>query len=236
MARFNDRFLVISDLQIPFEAEYALPFCKAVQKEFNIPADNILNVGDEADQFHGGRWPKSPDIPLSARAELQLTRERLKPWYAAFPKMRLAVSNHGLRWLRKAAEAQIPSELMRAYREVLGAPKFWIWRDEWIIKGNRAPFKMIHGMGYGGMYAYRTAAMDQGMNIVFGHLHANAGVAHVVTASKRCWGMNVGCLVDVDAFAFEYGKYNRFKPWLGVGVVVDGGLTPMLIPYERFKP
>lgn len=234
--RLGERYLVISDLQIPFEAEHALAFCKAVQKEYGIPSENILNVGDEVDSYHGGRWPKDPDVPMTARAELQIVRQRLKPWYAAFPKMRLAVSNHGIRWLKKATAAEIPSELLRSHKEILGAPSGWQWKDTWTIKGSRSHFKMLHGLGYGGMYAYRTAAMDQGTNVIFGHLHANAGIAHIVTESKRCWGCNVGSLIDVDSFAFQYGKYNRFKPWLGVGVVLNGGTTPILVPYDGFKP
>lgn len=46
------------------------------------------------------------------------------------------------------------------------------------------------------------------------------------------WGMNTGCLIDVNQFAFEYERNNRFKPNLTVGVVLNGGTTPILIPYE----
>lgn len=229
----KDRYLFISDLQIPFEARHALKFCQAVAKEFKIEPENIFNVGDEVDQYFGSRFLKNPDALHSPLSELRETRERIMAWGRAFPKMKLAVSNHGTRWAKKAFEAQIPSQMLRPYKEIIAAPDGWEWRYHWDIKCP-APIRLFHGMGYGGMYAYRTAAVDYGKNVVFGHLHANAGIAHVQTATERYWGFNVGCLIDRDAYAFEYGKDSRHKPVLGIGVVLDGGLTPIFVPYERF--
>lgn len=226
------RYLIISDLQIPFEAPDSLKFCKAIQKDLRIPSTNILCVGDEIDQYWGGLWEKDPDALHTPNSELYEAKQTMHAWFRAFPEMRLAVSNHGLRWAKRAFKAGIPSQMIRPYQELIGAPRGWRWSDRWLIKGKK-PFLMIHGMGYGGMYAYRQAPLDHGMNVVFGHLHANAGIAHVVTGSQALWGMNVGCLVDTEAYAFQYGKDSRFKPWLGCGAVLDNGLTPMLFPYER---
>lgn len=227
------RYLVISDLQIPFQAPDSLKFCKAVQRDFRIPPANVLCVGDELDQYWGGLWDKDPDALHTPNSELYESRRVLHAWYRAFPEMRLAVSNHGLRWAKKAFKAGIPSQMLRSYQELIGAPKGWRWQHQWLVK-ERRPFLLIHGMGYGGMNAFRQAPLDQGVSTVFGHLHANAGIAHIVTGNQALWGMNVGCLIDVEAYAFNYGKDSRFKPWRGVGVVVDGGLTPILVPYERF--
>lgn len=228
-----DRFLFISDLQIPFEAADALKFCKAVQKEFKIPDDAIYNVGDEVDQYFGSAYKKDPNGWHTANSELAASREKLTRWYRAFPDMKLAVSNHGLRWAKKAFEAEIPSQMIRPYQEIIHAPQTWVWKSEWVIK-TKYPIKMIHGMGYSGQTAHRNAAMDHGMNVVIGHLHSNAGIAIINTHGQRIWGMNVGCLIDEESYAFAYNKYQRQKPILGVGVVVDGGLTPIFIPYERF--
>lgn len=229
----HDRYLFISDLQIPFEAEHALKFCKAIQKEFRIEPDAVYNVGDECDLYHGSMHAKSPDAELTPRQELELTRKKLKHWYREFPQMKLAISNHGLRWLRKALDADIPSEVLRCYRELIDAPKGWQWRERWNIDGARARMAMIHGLGYSGINAHRNAAMDLGCNVVHGHLHSNAGISYLNNDGRKIWGLNTGCLIDNESFAFTYGKYNRQKPVLGVGVVIDGGLTPMLLPYER---
>ena len=227
------RALFISDLQIPFEAPGALRFVEAVRRDFKIPKTAIFNVGDEVDAYFGGMWEKDPNAAHTPSSELEAARRRLAKWYAAFPEMKLALSNHGQRWAKKASHAGIPSALMRSYREILQAPPGWQWREHWTIAMTRRKVHLFHGCGYSGVNAYRQAALDKGTNVVFGHLHANAGIAHVVTDSKPRWGMNVGCLIDPQAYAFAYGKDSKFKPWLGVGVVLDGGLTPLLIPYER---
>lgn len=228
------RWLVISDLQIPFEANNALLFCKSVVKEFRIDKENILCVGDEVDQYFGSLYQKSVDGSYTATSEIEESKKRLKAWYKEFPEMRIANSNHGQRWAKKAVAAEIPSQMLKAYQDVLEAPPGWRWADSWTISAGKGypPFKMIHGLGYGGMYAFRHAPLDHGMSIVFGHLHANAGISHIVTASQKIFGMNVGCLIDPTAYAFHYGKENRFKPWLGVGVILDHGTTPMLVPYN----
>lgn len=227
------RALFISDTQIPFQAEHALKFCKAVAKEYRIPSDCIYHVGDETDQYFGGAWDKSPDALHTPNSEMDESRAILRQWYRAFPQMKLAVSNHGTRWARKASASGIPSQFLKEYREILEAPRGWVWRDSWLIKMQRAPVYMFHGVGYSGATAYRQAAIDKGVNVVFGHLHSNAGIAHIVTDHGRRWGMNVGCLIDQKAYAFAYANGSKFQAWLGVGVVVDGGITPILIPYER---
>jgi UDP-2,3-diacylglucosamine pyrophosphatase LpxH len=230
-----DRYLFISDLQMPFEAPGALEFCKETQREYKIDDDAVYNVGDELDLYHGSMHKKDPDAELTPNQELELARQKLLKWYKAFPKMKLATSNHGLRWLRKAFDADIPSQILVPYRKLLRAPSGWQWKDRWNIQGKARKMSMIHGLGYGGMYAHRHAAMDLATNVIHGHLHSNAGISYINTDEVSRWGFNVGCLIDNEAFCFRYGKHFRHKPILGLGVVLDGGMTPMFIPYERWK-
>jgi hypothetical protein len=229
----TDRFLFVSDLQLPFTADKALEFCVAVQKEFKIPSENCYCVGDEVDQYFGSQFKKDPDAAHTAMGEIKATKDELKRWYKAFPLMKVAISNHGLRWAKKAFEAEIPSQMLRPYQDLIEAPDGWKWKERWMIKGAKAPILMIHGMGYGGQSGARNAAIDSGVNTVIGHLHSHAGVSYINTAGRKIWGLNTGCLIDVEAYAFNYGKDMRHKPVLGCGVVLDGGLTPIFVPYER---
>jgi len=225
---------VLSDLQIPFEAPKALEFCRYVQRHFRIDLDHILCVGDEVDQYFGSLYKKSCDADMSAIQEIKITKDKLKRWVSAFPRMLVAESNHGMRWAKKAAEAEIPSQMIRAYQEVLGIPETWRYARKWLVDGGRQKFILKHGLGYGGMYPFKTAPITESRNVVFGHLHSSAGIARIKTDGyeHEIWGMNVGCLIDVDSFAFHYGVDNKFKPNLAVGVVVNGGTTPMLLPYD----
>ena len=227
----GDSYLVISDLQIPFDAPSSLKFTRLVQSHFKIPRDHVICVGDEVDQYWGGQWLKSPDARHTPNDELDETRDRLKEWYAAYPKLRLFVSNHGIRWAKKAFEAQIPSQLIKPWREVIGAPAGWQWRHRWDID-TAHPWSVIHGMGYSGVNGHRNAALDLGRSVAIGHLHGFGGVARVTTETQTLWGMNVGCLVEPDAYAFEYGRYSRNKPTLGLGVVLNDGKIPLFVPYE----
>ena len=229
----HGRCLFISDTQIPFEAHNSLAFCRSVVKEFKIPLENIYHVGDETDHYFGSQYTKSINGNLTALAELDITREKLKEWYTTFPMMKLAISNHGMRWAKKAFDAEIPSQMIVPYQKLIEAPKTWVWREKWDILAKH-PMQMIHGMGYSGQNGHRTAAIDAGVSLVMGHLHSSAGISYIKTNNQRFWAFNVGCLIDETAFAFEYGKYSRNKPVLGVGVVVDDGLTPIFVPYERF--
>lgn len=231
----DNRYLFISDLQIPFEAEHALKFCKAVQKEFQIPIENIYNVGDETDLYHGSLHKKDPDAPLTASQEFEMACKKLRDWYRAFPQMKIATSNHGMRWLRKAFDAEIPAHVIKGYREMIEAPSGWQWKDRWDINAGKSKIAMIHGLGYSGMNAHRQAAMDLGCSVVHGHLHSNAGISYLCNDGRKIWGMNTGCLIDVEQFAFAYGRWNRNKPVLGVGVVLDSGISPHFIPYESFS-
>ena len=219
-------------MQIPFEHPDALKFCKDLKRAYRIPNENCLCVGDEVDHYYGSLYKKDPNADLTANQEIAQTRDTLQKWYKAFPEMKVANSNHQQRWFKKFLDAEIPSQLMRSYRELIDAPPGWRWRDKWNIKGEKATFMMQHGHGYSGMNGHRTAALMNGCSTVIGHLHSHAGINHVRTNGLSIWGFNTGSLICKDAFAFHYNKNDKFKPCIGAGVILDGGRTPLWIPLE----
>jgi hypothetical protein len=208
-----------------------LEFCRYVKRHFKIPDANCICVGDETDQHFGGMYPKDPNVPLSASSELEQARDTLRKWYAAFPEMKLCISNHGTRWVRKATAAEIPSQLLRAYEEIIQSPPGWKWQKHWRFE-TKYPFLVEHGDDWGGQYPHRMAAIHNGVSTVMGHHHSIAGIEHIKTTGMRVWGFVTGCLVDVESFAFEYGKKYKFKPLLGIGVILDSGKMPIWVPYE----
>ena len=227
----SKNYLIISDTQIPFEAKGALEFCKNIKKEFKIPNSHVYHVVDEVDHYWGSSYPKYVMADHTAMQEIQDTIEIMHEWYAAFPVMKLCTSNHGERWMKKALEAEIPSIMIRRYKDVMEAPDAWQWKDKWLVK-DKHPFCIQHGVGYSGANGHRNAAIDNGMSTVIGHLHSHQGIARVKTEALDIWGMNVGSLIDQKAYAFHYSKHTRHKAVNGVGVVLDHGKIPIWIPYE----
>lgn len=227
-----ENYLIISDLQIPFEHDKALDFCKYIKKHYKIAEENVISVGDEVDQYFGSLYLKDPDASHTANSEIQETRDTLQAWIDAFPVLRVCESNHGQRWAKKASVSQIPSQLLRTYQEVLQIPLSWQYKRIWKIPASKHPFKVLHGLEFSGKHSARNALDQTSTSVAFGHLHSSAAIAYLKTFDKSVWAMNTGCLINPEAYAFHYGKDSKQKPNLGTGVVCDGGKIPIWLPLE----
>lgn len=236
MPKFGERQLIISDLQIPFVHEKALDFALFVQKEFKIDNDNILCVGDEVDHYFGSLYKKDCNASHTPNSEIAESKRMLKEWFKAFPNMWLAESNHGMRWAKKAADAEIPSQMLRKYQEVLETPETWRWAPQWMIKTPKERYILKHGLDCSGKTPSRQQAEIMSISSVFGHLHSTPCVSYVRTGDKQVWSMCVSCMINRDDYAFAYGKDQRFKPVLTLGVVLDNGRMPILVPYPEASP
>lgn len=225
-----DRYLIISDLQMPFEHDNALEFYTDIVSHFRIPKENVYNVGDETDQYYGSLWNKDVNAEHTALSEISETKDRLRPWFELFPQMKLATSNHGTRWQRKALESSIPSILMRRYEEVLGCPEAWAWDKFWRVNC-KFPFIVEHGDDYGGSFPHVTAAMHNAMSTAIGHHHSKSGVEHIQTNGFKIWAMVTGSMINFKKYAFHYARAAKLKPILSAGVVLDSGSFPLIIPY-----
>lgn len=213
--------LVISDLQIPFEHPDALDFVCAVRD--HISPDVVVNIGDEVDQMAMSRFDPDPEAD-GAGPELKLTIKRLQPWYREFPEVSVCESNHTARVYKQAFLAGIPAAYLRTVPEWLEAPEGWRWADAWMIDG----VKYEHGDAQGGMYAARNLAVRNRKSTVIGHHHSHGAVFYIANDDETIFGMNAGCLIDMNSIAFRYGKNAAFKPTLGCGVVIQG--VPFFVP------
>lgn len=207
-----------------------IPFLLSVIKEFNISKSNIIHCGDEVDHTWLSKFPKSPDMRMSAVEEFEATANFFCELYGQFPVMRLVTSNHGIRPMRRLLEAGIPSLYMKSYQELLNAPKSWCWARSWRIN-TRHPWMVEHGTKYSGIYPGRLAAINNCLSTAVGHTHAAAGISYLETEHGGFkWGFCTGALIDREAISFEYAKENKFLANIGVGVVVDSGFRPIWVP------
>lgn len=227
-----ESYLIIPDLQMPFHAVGALEFCERVRREFAIPKENVLFCGDEVDNFHGKGLDKKgdPDAAHTPRQELAAAVDELKRWYATYPTARLAVSNHGTRYERRAAEAEISSQWMRLYRDVIEAPPGWQWQDSWLIRASKHPFMLEHG--HEGKAATEAKVLENGYSTVHGHFTKAQYIRVTNRHGRKLWGFCAAALIDFDTYAFKYAKKYPRRPDNGCGVILDGGRIPIHIPFE----
>ena len=224
--------LFISDLQIPYHHHKAIDFLVRVKKEYNIKDEDVYCCGDESDQYFGSLFKKNPNSKHSAVGEIEASLDVFSELYLHFPLMKLAVSNHGTRWLRKATEAEIPSQMIRKYEEIINAPSGWEWRKHWHID-TKKPIVLCHGDDHGGATPHLQAALLYAKSAVMGHHHSKAGIEFVKTIGFEAWGMVCGSLIDFDQLAFDYARSSRYKPILSCGVVLDDGRIPVIIPMDE---
>ena len=231
MPKTGKTVLVIPDLQCPFQHPDALAFCIWVKRQFG-PIDEIVCIGDEADQHAVSDYPADPD-GLSAGIELHKCIEELMGFYKAFPVVKVCTSNHTDRIFRKALKHGIPRAYLRQYRDFLDAPKGWVWKDQWTIDG--VIYEHGHALsgGSGRQASYQLPLLNR-RSTVFGHFHSFAGIQYLASDELGVhFGFNVGCLIDQSAYVFQYGKRHKQKPILGCGIVEDG--VPEFIPMRLTK-
>lgn len=215
--------LCIGDLHAPFSHPDALPFLEALKVKYK-PKGTVL-LGDEIDSHALSDYVHDPD-GRSAGDEHRDALAFLHQLYKIFPVAKICLSNHTSRGIKRAFKAGIPAAFLRSYSEVLEAPTGWEWRETWKVDG----VLFEHGESFGGQTgAYKTALHNMQSTVV-GHSHSYAGIQYLQTPYKQIFSMNVGCLIDENAYAFSYQKHTRVKPWIGAALIVGG--VPFLIPMK----
>lgn len=204
--------LAIPDLHCPFEHRDALAFLKHVKHKFN--PSTIVCLGDELDSHAISRHMPDPD-GHSPGKEIELAIEHLIPFYLEFPEVLVCYSNHTGRPWQRRFEAGIPKAFFRDVEKVLKAPDGWRWARRHVVDG----VLYIHGdNGKSGAYAHQNYVKEAKQSVVIGHIHAHAGVQY----DSELFGMNAGCLIDKDAYAFKYARNMIKGVNLGCGLVING--------------
>ena len=154
---------------------------------------------------------------MSICEELKAGLSFMKKLYVLFPKVDVCWSNHTSRPYRVAAKAGLPENFMKTYQEWMEAPKGWRWAYRWFYNN----VQYIHGVGYSGVNGALNCALRHRISTVIGHLHSYGGVLYHASEFDMIFGLNSGCLMDVDSYAARYGKPYKDKPTIGAGVVVS---------------
>lgn len=214
---------VFSDPHCPFHHKGYLRFLVDTFKQFKV--GRIVCTGDLVD-FHAlSRYEKETNA-MSAYDEFDAAYEAVREFIEAFPEVDYIPGNHCERYIRQAKSVGIDKRFLKSYSELFGLPKGWVvHEDELIIDG----VLYIHGINWTGKDGALNAAIGNRMSTVMGHNHCYAGVKYHANSRDLIFGMNVGCGINVDAYAFAYGKHAKEKPVLGCGIVYDSH-TALFIP------
>lgn len=208
------RVLCIPDLHIPSEHENALAFAKKVYAENKC--DTVVFLGDIFDLHRASFHDHDPEMPSLAE-EINLCRERIQDWVAAFPRAYVAEGNHDIRLQRVANKAGIPSFCLRDINEVFGLPDTWQWADQHIIDG----VKYKH-YGPPGPQGHYKAVTSERMSVVYGHIHSFAGIVWSASKQDLLFAFNAGWLGDEEMLAFRYARSFVNRGVVGLGTVTDG--------------
>lgn len=205
----------------PYAHPDTVPFLAALKKKYKF--DQVICIGDEVD-FHDSSFHDSdPDLD-SAGVELEKAIKGLQPIYKLFPKVTVIESNHGSMVMRKALVGKIPRKAIKAYREVLDAPKGWDWVFDTIIQTPLGPVYLCHGKSG----APGTLAKLYGMSSIQGHYHEKAQITYISTPEKLIFDAHTGCLADDKSLALGYNKVNPKRPIVSTLILENG--VPHIIP------
>ena len=241
MGQIVKRYVVISDLQLPYEHKRAVAALLDYVKK--TKPDGLVCVGDEADLPMVSRWESGGrgEYSLQLQKQLDYTKDLLTKFRVALGDNKpfwVARSNHTDR-LEKYIELKAPAlkSLNLSYDKLVGMPELGITYNKTLTK--IAPNTI---MGHGDEYKISQVAgmtalklMEQtGQNVVIGHTHRQGIVyrseGHSGHVSAR-WGMEAGHLMDIRQAGYlrPLGAAN----WqLGFAeLLIEGNLVvPQLIP------
>jgi hypothetical protein len=160
---------------------------------------------------------------MGGAEELEYAIKKIAKWYKAFPNADVTLGNHDRIIVRQAQSSNIPSQWIREFKDVLNTPN-WNYCTEVISNGVR----YVHGDKSS---AAKTAYKRDMISTVSGHFHTQFYVEWNFGKYAALFAMQVGCGIDSKSYAMGYMQGGK-KEAIGVGVVLDNGKQPFVIPME----
>lgn len=223
------RILVIGDTHIPAVRKGYLDFCKYLKRHFRC--NLIVHIGDVVDEHAVS--PTHPALPdaAGAREELQESRDIVRQWHAAFPRVKVCIGNHDDRPYRAATFMHICSDRMKRFNEVWGTTN-WEWAYDYVVDG----IYFTHRTNNGGQTPAFNAMRERAMPVVLGHHHSCSGVKTLVNPERRLFGVDVGAGCDDRAIAFRYFRASQKRSVISAAVIIAGMPQVMVMPCSAGEP
>jgi hypothetical protein len=216
------RVLAIGDIHAPFTRRGYRRFCKEVYDKYRC--NKVIIMGDIAD-FHVISFHMQDANAEGALREFKQARKEIRNWNKIFPKALVCLGNHDLRPYRLAQSVNIPETFFLKFNDLWGI-KGWKWDFEHLVDDVR----YLHGEGTRALHPAFNMMRKTAISTVLGHAHSRAGIKWMVNPLSRLFGMDVGCGIDDDKYAFRYARNNIEKSIMACGVVINGH------PYHEMMP
>jgi hypothetical protein len=213
---------LISDLHIPYHHKDAIAFLAHLKKKYK--PTRVICLGDELDKHALSYHDSDPDLK-SAGDELRESLPIIAELYKMFPVMEIIESNHGSLVWRKAKTHGIPRHYIKSYNDVLGVGEGWTWHPDLVVDlpdGNRC---YIH---HGKSNNVVRLSQQMGMSAVQGHYHEILSASYWGNPNGLHWGLQAGCLIDDESYAFSYNNVNLKRPVIGTALIINS--LPVLEP------
>jgi predicted phosphodiesterase len=224
--------LVIADTHAPCMVKGYVSFLKKTYRKYKC--NRVVHIGDLVDNAAISYHEKTSSLK-NAETEFVAAHKQVQQLYKAFPKAHWCIGNHDALTQRQAVSAGLPPQMIREYTEIWDVPGWEVVERFGHIVIDGVQYQ--HGdRGVGGITAALKNAKQEFRSVVSGHLHSQAGVwwyanQRPTNEGGIIFGMNVGCGVDSNSLAMDYGRKFNSKPLVGCGVVL-GGKNAHFIPME----
>lgn len=220
---------VIGDIHAPFDHPNYVDFCYDTFKKHGVT--RVVAIGDIADN-HAISSHLTETCAMSPEEEYKNTLQHIQKYVEAFPNLDLCLGNHDNIPLRQMATLGIPTAFLKSFSSLWKLPDTWNIVEDIIIDN----VYYFHGTGSVGKTPAFNRALNNRMSTVQGHAHSAFGVTYHANSLNIVFGLDTGCGILKEAYAFEYGKPFPKKPILGCGVVyssTEAYAVPM--GYEYFR-
>jgi predicted phosphodiesterase len=212
------KVLVIADTHCPAMHPKYPAFLSKMQKRHKTT--HTVHIGDLVDWCSISYHPKAPSLKNSYK-EFKNAQKQVKKVYERFPECTWLIGNHDALTERHAIDVGLPMEVFKDYATMWSVPNWEVVPRFGNIIIDEVLYQ--HGdRGRGGKFAAGLNMESEFRSVVQGHLHAQAGVVYRANQRTCVFGMQVGCGVDHEKEAMDYGKKYAQKPIIGCGIVIDG--------------
>ncbi len=209
--------IFIGDLHAPWILEGYLEWCKDEQEKYNC--GTVIFAGDLLDS---GSWSyhEHDADGMSPKHELEAAKRQLAVVYALFPEAVSLLGNHDLLVSRKAKTAGLSQSFIKDFPDLIEAPKTW----NFVHQYTRDNVLYKHG-DTGDAF---KSATESRVSTCQGHLHSKTFVQWSVSEKDAIFGLQVGCGLDRNKYAFDYAKPFNKKPVISCGFILESGRIPLV--------